>query len=193
MTELKPSFAKNDINMFYKYLNKASNYLEFGSGGSTYQASICSNIKLIISVESDKSWYNTLNSIVKHSNFHSKLVDLKCKPNTWGFPTNICPIDNKIKYSSIITHYINRSTANSLDLILIDGRFRVACALKAHSVINKNCKIIFDDFLNRSYYHIVLQYFDIVEKTIDNRMVILVKKSNTVPIELIKKYELIPN
>ena len=52
---------------------------------------------------------------------------------------------------------------DSIDLVFIDGRFRVACCLKCY----KNCVIAFDDFLNREYY------FDIVEKTVDNRMVIL--------------------
>lgn len=50
---MDPSFSKNDLNMFYKYLDKATNYFEYGSGGSTYQASIRVNIKYIVSVESD--------------------------------------------------------------------------------------------------------------------------------------------
>ena len=79
----------------------------------------------------------------------------------------------------------------SIDLILIDGRFRVACCLKCYDIINDSCFIAFDDFLNRSHYHIVLDYFDIVERTRDKRMVILKKKRNViVPKELIKKYEL---
>jgi len=39
--------------MFYKYLDKANIYFEFGSGGSTYQSAQRSNIKTIYSVESD--------------------------------------------------------------------------------------------------------------------------------------------
>ena len=45
--------------MFYKYLDKASHYFEYGSGGSTYQL-IKDNIKKIYSVESDEDWYNKL-------------------------------------------------------------------------------------------------------------------------------------
>ena len=37
--------------MFYKYLNNTSVYFEYGSGGSTYQASTRKNIKKIYSVE----------------------------------------------------------------------------------------------------------------------------------------------
>ena len=43
----------------------------------------------------------------------------------------------------------------SPDFVLIDGRFRVACFL--YSLINAkiNSLIIFDDYNNRPYYHIV--------------------------------------
>lgn len=187
-----PSFSKNDLVMFYKYLDKAKNYLEFGSGGSTYQASIKQNIKLIISVESDKDWYTIIKNNIKHPNFHYKFIDLKCKPKNWGYPSDLCDKSIYKDYSNAISHKIRKETANSLDLILIDGRFRVACALKCHSLINDNCKIIFDDFLNRKDYHIVLNYYEIINKTKDNRMVILKKKINKVPNDIIKKYENIP-
>jgi len=76
--------------------------------------------------------------------------------------------------------------------VFIDGRFRVACCLKCFDVIKPECLIAFDDFLDRPHYHVVLQYYDIVDKTKDNRMVILKKKKNVraVPESLIKKYEL---
>jgi hypothetical protein len=64
--------------------------------------------------------------------------------------------------------------------------------LKCYNIIQDKCLIAFDDFLTREYYHVVLDYFDIVEKTEDNRMVILKKKKNKiVPEELINKYEII--
>jgi hypothetical protein len=64
--------------------------------------------------------------------------------------------------------------------------------LKCYDIIRDNCLIAFDDFLDRQYYHIVLEYFDIVERTQDNRMVILKKKNNVnIPKEIIEKYELI--
>ena len=41
---MEPHLDKNDKNMFYKYLDNATVYFEYGSGGSTYQASIRNNI-----------------------------------------------------------------------------------------------------------------------------------------------------
>jgi hypothetical protein len=61
-------------------------------------------------------------------------------------------------------------------------------------MISNECKIVFDDFLNRPHYHDVLQFYDIVRKTEDNVMVILKKKENIngPSTELLEKYELIP-
>jgi hypothetical protein len=69
----------------------------------------------------------------------------------------------------------------------------VACCLKCFDIINSDCFIAFDDFLNRIEYHIVLNFYNIIERTIDNRMVILQKKKGIdfIPEELIEKYELI--
>ena len=63
--------------------------------------------------------------------------------------------------------------------------------LKCHEVINNNTLIAFDDFKPRlNMYGEVLNYFDIINKTNDNNMVILKKKNNVVSKEIINKYEL---
>ena len=176
-----PSFAKKDLKMFYRYLDKSKVYFEFGSGGSTYQASI-RNIKTY-SVESDITWINKL------KNVRSIFNEMDTLPNTWGSPGINATDKQKINYSDSILQ-LTQYEQKQIQLILIDGRFRVACCLKSHSVMSSNCLIAFDDFLNRNKYHIVLNYFDIVEKTSDERMVILRKKNVTIPPELIKQYEL---
>jgi hypothetical protein len=190
---MKPHLANNDLKMFYKYLNKSTNYFEYGSGGSTYQASIRTNIQKIYSVESDRDWHLKLKNIFKNkNNIHFIYNEMDTKPNTWGNPG---PKSNKtqwINYSNYIT-LLDEESKKKIDLVMIDGRFRVACCLKCFSAINNDCFIAFDDFLNRPHYHIVLNFYDIVEKTSDNRMVILKKKKDveSVPDELIQKYELL--
>tara|TARA_Y100000768_G_scaffold388458_1_gene384467 strand:+ start:180 stop:320 length:141 start_codon:yes stop_codon:yes gene_type:complete len=37
---MEPHLSINDKKLFYKYLNNINVYFEYGSGGSTYQASI---------------------------------------------------------------------------------------------------------------------------------------------------------
>jgi hypothetical protein len=115
-------------------------------------------------------------------------------PDTLGYPgPNSTHIQHK-NYSNYLLN-LTKNEQKSINLILIDGRFRVACCLKCFNVINPKCLIAFDDFLNRPYYHVVLDYYDIVEKTIDKSMVILKKKNSikTIPENLILEYELIPN
>ena len=187
---MKPHFNKNDEILFYKYLDKAQNYYEFGSGGSTYQASLRQNLKSIHSVESDLLWHNKLKKMVNEDKrIEFIYVDMKTVPNTWGNPGPNSSINDWIAYSDTICR-IESAIADQIDLILIDGRFRVACALKCFDIINDNCYVIFDDFLNRPGYHIVLDYYEIIDQTSDNVMVVLKKKKCAKPSRnIIHKYE----
>ncbi len=181
---MEPLLPIKEKELFYKYLKNARNYLEYGSGGSTYQASIAPNIKNIVSVESDKLWYHKMNDLIKDK-LKYYYIELNARPNTYGFPINAEPIMME-KYSSIIKKY----KKYQFDLILIDGRFRVACALICHSYINNNCKVIVDDIKDRPYYNEIYNYYDKIEEA--GRMVVFIKKqnklNNTPSNELIKKY-----
>jgi hypothetical protein len=188
---MEPHLTSQDKLMFYRYLDTATNYFEFGSRGSTYQASIRDNIKKIFSVESDHEWYNKLKNIITKDNFTYIFNDMDARPNNWGYPGNRATSIQKISYSN---HFTELKDPKSIDFILIDGRFRVACCLKCFNLMNDDCLIAFDDFLDRPQYHIVLNYFNIVDRTPDNRMVILKKKREaSLPQNIISKYELIAN
>ena len=43
-------------------------------------------------------------------------------------------------------------------LVLIDGRFRVCCFLTSLKFAEAGTKIIFDDYVNRPYYHFIEKY-----------------------------------
>jgi hypothetical protein len=187
-------FLDKDRILFYKYLDLSKVYFEYGSGGSTYNASLKTNIKQIYSVESDISWHNKLKNLIKNEKVTFIYNEMDTLPNTWGKPGPNSTKEEWINYSDQIKK-LDINVSKEIDLILIDGRFRVACCLKCFDVITNDCAIAFDDFLNREEYHVVLDYYDIVEKTEDERMVILKKKVtiNSVPKELIEKYENIMN
>jgi hypothetical protein len=184
---MEPHINPLDKILFYKYLDKATNYMEFGSGGSTYQASIRPNILNIRVVESDVGWINTLNSRISHPSITFAYIDIESVPNSWGNPGKRCSKEKMKKYSDV-------RVPEGVDMILIDGRFRVACCLKLFEQISNECVIAFDDFLNRKYYHVILDYYTIVEQTSDNCLVILKKKDAMPPlINLIEQYEVITN
>ena len=79
-----------------------------------------------------------------------------------------------------------------IDTILIDGRFRVACALSIFPYINENTRVLFDDFMNRqNQYSEVLKYYEIVKSV--NTLALLRKRKNVeVPDEVLQKYSTIP-
>ena len=185
-----PWFEENDKKIFFKYLNKAKNYFEFGSGGSTYQALLLSNIKNIYSVENNTEYFNELKNNFKKDNLNTDklkflFIDMKrIKPNS-SWPENNLSIGKG--YNKSWSNYINSFQSinyKDVDLILNDGRFRASCLLSNFQYINNNTYILFDDFYGKSpersmYYHIVLDYYDIIEK--GKIMVVLKKKKNIKP------------
>ena len=182
---MEPAIKPLDQLLFYKYLNNATHYMEFGSGGSTYQASIRPNIKSICTVESDLEWIQKLQSKIVHSSIQYNYIDIKTRSKNLGYPGKDCKPEDMKKYSDI-------KIPTETDLVLIDGRFRVACCLKLIGQINEKCIVVFDDFLDRPQYHIVLDYFTIIEQTDNKSLVVLQWKVGSVPsLELIAKYECI--
>ena len=86
------------------------------------------------------------------------------------------PADNKSAWQWP-RYYLDVWTAVSapeLDVILVDGRFRVACALQSLLRAGPDCKVIVHDFADRAYYHVVLEFSDIVEQV--DRLCVLRRK-----------------
>ena len=191
---MEPHFNPNDTKLFYEILKDSKYYFEYGSGGSTCQAASYNNIRTIHSVESDPEWYNEVcKKIQKTKQITLMYRHLNTVSNTWGYPGKDCLIEDAKEYSRAIRS-LSETETKRLDMILIDGRFRVACCLNCFDMISEDCQIVFDDFLNRPHYHEVLNYYDIVRKTEDNVMVVLKKKTNvdSPSKKLLERFEVIP-
>lgn len=177
-----PDLTTGGKKVLYDYLDKSKYYFEYGLGGSTFQAFKRKNIKKIYTVESDKKWIDKLykTSIPKDDDRLKIIyVDFKLdiKPKIkFGYPGKKSTYNDWIKYTRAFSK-LSEDQRKKIDTILIDGRFRVACALNLYSKIFDNTTILFDDFFNRKYYHVILKYYDIVKK-VDNRMAVLKKKPN---------------
>ncbi len=105
---------------------------------------------------------------------------------TYGRPGPGSTADECIAYSDAIY-----ATPKDVDLVLIDGRFRVACALKCFLHVGSDCVVAFDDYLDRPHYHVVGQFYETID-TRHKRMVILKKRAVAPPdADLIRRYELI--
>jgi len=158
--------TKEEKSLFDSCIGKSDCYLEFGMGGSTIRAIRKSNAK-IYSVESSPDWVNYLQTytvIRKVENKRLFLFPVDIGPITGcGYPESDNDKEALTSYSSQIFESID---PKAIDLVLIDGRFRVACTLKVISECrnNKNLNILIHDFWDRKPYHVVLKYLDTVEK-----------------------------
>ena len=99
---------------------------------------------------------------IQNKKLQIKLYDLKCiwwKHVSWGNPPesieNIDKTDWK-RYSTSISEYdIIR------DLVLIDGRLRIACALKSYYKMDQDSFLLFHDYTDRPQYSIIEKFFTI--------------------------------
>lgn len=142
--------------LFLKTISeKGGVYFEFGSGGSTVAASGVDSIDEIISVESDSGW---LDKVRTHLTKKNLLISVDIGPTKdWGTPTDRRHSHKWSAYSSAID-------GHRPDVVLVDGRFRVACICKAILSLNENGIIVVHDFWNRTHYHVVLPFLDVVSR-----------------------------
>ena len=148
-----PHMDKESVDFLTKEMLKCNTYLEFGSGGSTVLASRL-NVPNIISVESDPKWIQLLQKRLSKKESNSKVNLLHSnlgRITAWGTPIN--PIDGQKNYAEIPWPLIDPDQENLL--ILIDGRYRVACFLVSILRAPVNSLIIFDDYFDRSEYWVV--------------------------------------
>lgn len=156
-----PFMSPAERNLFKKSLKKAQHYFEFGSGGSTVWA--VKEGLLVKGVESDAKWVNALKDKLGEK-CQVEAVDIG-PTKEWGFPVSMQQTSKFPAYSKAIHQH-----QQAFDLILVDGRFRVACAMGAiqhileRSEEPQDARIFIHDFWNRPQYHAVLEFLDVVEK-----------------------------
>ncbi|GGB45081.1 hypothetical protein GCM10011502_17970 [Oceanisphaera marina] len=155
-----PAMTEAERQLFAKHLKKAQHYFEFGSGGSTVWA--VEHGLTVQGVESDPTWVNALQEKLGQQ-CQVAVADIG-PTGDWGYPLQMEQSDKFPRYSQAILEH-----QQPFDLILIDGRFRVACTMAAIQHIAKHhtqdSAIIFiHDFWNRPHYHAVLEFLDVIKQ-----------------------------
>ena len=149
----KQSLFGGDNFLFKKSIEGIKIYGEYGCGLSSKWILNNTSSK-VISVDSSKEWVKKVKKITK--NHESRLiinhVDLG-KVGSWGRPISY---EKSYKFSDY-TDYIWKQQEKP-ELVLIDGRFRVCCFLTSLKFADPGTKIIFDDYVNRPYYHFIEKY-----------------------------------
>lgn len=156
-----PHMSETERALFKKALTGAKSYFEFGSGGSTVWA--VREGMVVKGVESDANWVNALKQELGE-NCQIEAVDIG-PTREWGYPVSTA---NSLKFANY-SHAI-KDHDTPFDLILVDGRFRVACTATAiqhildHHRSPEDARIFIHDFWNRPTYHIVLEFLDTLER-----------------------------
>lgn len=163
MTEnkLTPAMPEMVFNFLKAQLSESRVYLEYGCGGSTYHASLLSNISRIYSVDTSSAWIEKVKNDISSDKLFIEYCDVG-PVIEWGTPSNNASYKNYWSYMTIPWKNA-RNFNDSPDLILIDGRFRVASFLYSVLCAKKGAKILFDDYTIRPEYHIVEKYLPINE------------------------------
>jgi hypothetical protein len=165
---MQPRMSKNEQELFQKYLRKATNYFEFGIGGSTVWANNEQNINKVTCVESDADWVSNVTPLICQKKTNINLVNFPVGPGGYllnGYKKLKVSEDEKTLWVSYSTK-INQ-TAQLYDLILVDGRFRVACACAAYLNLYDSGFLLIHDYASRKHYHVVEKFYSKVEEIED--------------------------
>jgi hypothetical protein len=166
----RPEFSNaNPVcrDFFVERLSQADFYLEYGSGGSTVQAARMR--KRFLSVESDPLYLKAVRQKIeslgapRDAIIHADVGVVEY----WGRPfikrRSRARIVKWANYASLPWTKLTERP----DLILIDGRFRVHCALFCIRALKDNFEILIDDYADRSHYHEV-ERFARLDRTVGN-------------------------
>jgi hypothetical protein len=161
----RPSMRPAETALLGSLLKRAHHSLEFGAGGSTTLA-LKLGVGRIVSVESDASWIARIHGDWAASRAiedgRLTLLHADIGPiGRMGGPGKDAPRQKWPSYARTPWPHID---AAKLDLVLIDGRFRVACALEAALRCADHTAIVIHDFWNRPAYHGLLPFFDALER-----------------------------
>jgi hypothetical protein len=163
----EPHFDQESTVYFRDQLAKARNYLEYGSGGSTILANQL--VINLVSVDSDGSFLaDVRRKLAEHDRRAMiKLIHVNIGlTQDWGMPVFTRPTRRRLRrwdeYSKAPWRYF-RTIGQQPDLILVDGRFRVACVLESLLSLSplSETQILLDDYVGRSHYDVVEQFADI--------------------------------
>ena len=154
-----------EVNCLISFLDKSNYFLEFGSGYSTLLAVGFPGIS-IVSLESNQAYVKFMQEQISLQGIRLAKIEFVHLDigltKEWGWPSNTSS-------KSVFPNYLIGAMSElrlrdfSPDLVLIDGRFRVASFLWCFLMFPK-VDILFDDYLERDHYHVVEEVLRLKKK-----------------------------
>lgn len=157
----EPFMSAAAVHRVEELLTTARCYLEYGTGGTTVVAAR-RGVPRMYCIESDPSWLAAVARKIEDAprRDHYALVHADIGvTGDWGFPVGYQLGTHWSDYALAVWDRI-LADGSSPDLVLVDGRFRVACfaATVAHAA--PGTRILFDDYGVRDYYHVAAEVLD---------------------------------
>lgn len=133
--------------------------LEYGSGGSTVVGAEMPG-KHVVSVESDKLWAKNMERFFEQNppapGTDVEIVHVNIGPTAaWGKPAND---EEWRRYPRYPLGVWRREGFRHPDVVLVDGRFRMGCALATAFSITRPVTILFDDYAKRERNHQIEEF-----------------------------------
>jgi hypothetical protein len=152
-----PLLPEACTDLLASLLSTCHSFVEYGSGGSTLLA-FAHQVPYIFSVESDRTWLQAVEArrdamAPPYKGIHvAQWVDIGATGD-WGYPLSSERHADYWKYP--MAPWTREVSQAGADLVLIDGRFRVACLLLTCAHAGPGTTILFDDYVDRHHYHSV--------------------------------------
>lgn len=147
-------FSREACLLWLSLLTPSTRYFEWGSGFTTRVSDgICARVT---SVEGSEEWHTQM--ISSHAwkpTTELKYVDIG--------PTGLFSMPKDKSRGSSYIHAMDREEG-AFDVVLVDGRFRVACAAAAYEHLAPHHAVLVHDF-ERLHYRPLLRIYDVVNIT----------------------------
>jgi hypothetical protein len=154
----KPHMEDAGLQCFSEKIAGVQCYLEYGCGGSTVYAAKVANVPSIIAVDTSQEWVDRVTASIQGSEGRFFIEHCDLGPTgDWGVPKS----DEKRKFfwRYVVTPW-NTAKQNSLtpELVLIDGRFRIASFLFSLLSAPEGTTILFNDYFDRPHYAVAEEF-----------------------------------
>ena len=168
------------LAFFLETLKGSKRYLEYGTGGSTYLAA--KHGIEFIAVDSDPYFLKSVRKKISGAGlakptgqtYHYADIGLT---GHWGRPIAVrSPSKRRLEKYRRYSDPPPESTegGRTPDFVLVDGRFRAACVLKAIRMLQheRGWTIAMDDYGDRPHYHVVNDFANI-DRLVGGRMAVM--------------------
>jgi hypothetical protein len=146
----QPRMTPAESALFKSFASHAEDYLEFGSGGSTYVAAQLVS-HTVTTLDSSQEWLDRVALACKEDNCRivPTLVAVDVgETQEWGYPADE---DTRERWPAYHEAIWERPGSHDCDLYMVDGRFRVACFMQILLRCRPDALIMIHDFARPEY------------------------------------------